>query len=175
MMITLAIQGWQGPFPVPDGTYPAGRARPRPLCEVPVPRALQLRPTAPTRPFIAKGNRPRFLPLQPIGTPSPFQLQRSPTSRVPINAITPAPASFVRFQCPEPSNCVLLPPRDPLSRRETDRGFCRSSRSAPPPLPATAIPSQLAGNIPFDLSRVDQRNFSGPDVAEPQTSCTKAK
>ena len=55
---------------VPD-RYPAARARPRPLVEVPVPRALRMRPTAPTRSSCRETER-GLLPLQPIALPLPL-------------------------------------------------------------------------------------------------------
>jgi len=50
--------------------YPAARARPWPLVEVTVPRALRMRPTAPTRSSRRETDR-GLLPLQPIAPPPP--------------------------------------------------------------------------------------------------------
>ena len=51
--------------------YPAARARPWPLVEVTVPRALRMRPTAPTRSSRRETDR-GLLPLQPIAPPLPL-------------------------------------------------------------------------------------------------------
>ncbi len=132
---------------VPD-RYPAARARPRPLVEVPVPRALRMRPTAPTRSSRRETDR-GLLPL-PIDRPPP---SREGCTPLPV-LLSPPPAAtstlfypdrypaararpWPHFEVPVPRALRMRPtvPARP-SRRETDRGLL--------PLQPIALPLPLS-------------------------------